>query len=203
MDRRDELFGVLKVRGEGEDRFVVIEQIEGVIPRDHQQALEWSMSKAQVRQCLNGMGFTDTEVDAILSACLRGRCVGEPGWWPRNLVPLLDPVAALPTTEFDQFLAAVDGHRTGQLKCVPSSSEGETDLRLLDEVCSLSDKELEGWRRSIEEWRINHFSRQYAALTTDELQSRFVVPSVTMEMQAIYCLLVRRGVQVSLPNQDD
>jgi hypothetical protein len=71
---------LLKLRGEGEDRFIVLE-VESMLSRDHQQNLKYSVSEAKARELLKTIGFTDSEVEATVSGCLCGPYYDERGAW--------------------------------------------------------------------------------------------------------------------------
>jgi hypothetical protein len=62
---------LLKLRTEHGDRFIVLE-LETLLLQDDQQKLEDPLSEGEARLTLKALGFTDAEVDATVSECLRG-----------------------------------------------------------------------------------------------------------------------------------
>jgi hypothetical protein len=68
---------LLKVRSERGDRFIVLE-LETLLLQDHEQNLNNSLSELEARRSLKSLGFTDAEVDATVSDCLRGHYYDEP-----------------------------------------------------------------------------------------------------------------------------
>jgi len=73
----DDFCQLLKLRSEGGDRFIVL-QLETPLLQNHEQNLRYSLSEAEARRSLKALGFTDAEVDATVSDCLRGRYYDEP-----------------------------------------------------------------------------------------------------------------------------
>jgi hypothetical protein len=74
---RTEPFELLKIRGDNEDRFIVVEA-ETFISKDREQMLRYSLSESEVRATLKKLGISDADIEGCISACLHGPY--EPQW---------------------------------------------------------------------------------------------------------------------------
>jgi hypothetical protein len=67
---------LLKLRGEHEDRFLVVE-METPLFRDRELNLRYSLTEAGARAVLKKLGLADDEIEASVAASLNGPYFGE------------------------------------------------------------------------------------------------------------------------------
>jgi len=73
----DDLLVLLKVRGNCEDRFIVLETQVPLLRR-REENIRWSQTEDGARSSLKAMGFTDDEIAARIAEAVNGPYVDEP-----------------------------------------------------------------------------------------------------------------------------